>query len=1262
MKLVYIVIILTCIYTSYSVLKSESELREGYGILFQFLGELLHGLNKYWLILGYRMPKIYYKTDLHLIRSDFCDGISKEEQYTRLRTSCTRMWSKVLRNKDRTLMLQQELDHLVGSELPAVLPGFDPGDVGMSLDTEVFQESLFSRNDGRNTSYWKDMASRWRLAYKEALTRDMVNKRAHELPAAPTTTTVSVTPAPTHHEGVLDHARQGVRRVVQAFQPTMDPVERAIHYAQARIDEWIEQNEEVVTTTAPPPRRRGKQRPQSRENSRASARPRSLERPRQSRLEPTTTTRQPETEPTRQTRLETTRQPDLQMKTTRQPEPETTRQTGLEPTRLTVQVETNSTGQTKLVRSGPSGQWSRVRHKRKVRQTNYSTLTQVLKQKVQDTEKTLQMTDRLLVELDQKNMTENRTLSFEHVNLTSTDPQRTKRQAEEAGMIIGLIMDGVNMFLDHRSRQKVEKGIKYIKENLDLLKTKMTTLEDQMVSVSQAAFEDIERIMGILWHVQSDLHEVFWTLEVFKEAISENQSELADLGNTLDLVIRMFTSIVDYQEREIQLLMHLISELNHILTALDTLSTGHLSHSVVPPFTLKQMVTHTKETLIMRYPEFELVMNDIPDYYNVPIGSFAYHDGLLTIQVPLLIKPRLQEELKLYQLKTVPVPYHMNPDMVDETESTETYTWLRPTRELLAMSSDTYIGLDRKDLEECMNLGKFYYCQDLFLMKHRNFHTCESAIYHRSEYKEIQELCNFEYYSKLTPDPELLDEGNRILITGLPHGWTYYCLHDDQIPNPVESGDYVIIEKADLCRCSISAGPWYIQENMAYCTEHKDTEFNFYFTTNMAVMIYMFQDELRERNITDVSLFRKPLELDPKEPKILREYDEDVYGKQVDLQRPLALEEVKDSILANREKYGSKADKTLANDNVDEWWDELGESHTSRFLFITGLITVVIALIVILLAFGYFAMKGKLNMLNCSMGRTLSLAALPRGANAANECVCKCEEWQMQIKILGLLLLIQLFLVLIWKLVRYYQKHCMGENIGNLKSAKLAFVADREKTELHMLLLQRFKDGLAGHISLNLGHYFGDINDLQIQGKFKLGDVTCENYCMWSYIHIDWTSLNLRVQYSSLKVPTNIQLTFLHSCWVKQMMSKSNSRIEVKIFARNYCQQIWKPIKESATELLPHVVRAKDPLDYNNTSKKVTFGLFSSPSVYAGDTNRSKNEREKGEMIEMHEILPTTSAQIHSHGSEVYPVQSLRDLEKQDMYATVNERTETTAL
>ena len=105
-----------------------------------------------------------------------------------------------------------------------------------------------------------------------------------------------------------------------------------------------------------------------------------------------------------------------------------------------------------------------------------------------------------------------------------------------------------------------------------------------------------------------------------------------------------------------------------------------------------------------------------------------------------------------------------------------------------------------------------FFCEQMFLTKLGNEHTCESAIYTYQNAKLIQRKCNIEYYPNLDPEPELLNAGNYLLLGNFPLPWNYFCSKIDEIPKPIHGSNYVILKKTDLvsmfidCRVMVHRG------------------------------------------------------------------------------------------------------------------------------------------------------------------------------------------------------------------------------------------------------------------------------------------------------------------------------------------------------------------------------------------------------------------------------------------------------------------------
>ena len=95
-------------------------------------------------------------------------------------------------------------------------------------------------------------------------------------------------------------------------------------------------------------------------------------------------------------------------------------------------------------------------------------------------------------------------------------------------------------------------------------------------------------------------------------------------------------------------------------------------------------------------------------------------DRNLIIQFPIFIQPYTQQPLILYQLETVPVP------IIDENPNAKSYTELKIKEPYIALNLETYINIQ---LAICKRIGYKFYCKELFVVRHKTIHSCESAIY-----------------------------------------------------------------------------------------------------------------------------------------------------------------------------------------------------------------------------------------------------------------------------------------------------------------------------------------------------------------------------------------------------------------------------------------------------------------------------------------------------------------------------------------------------
>ena len=103
-------------------------------------------------------------------------------------------------------------------------------------------------------------------------------------------------------------------------------------------------------------------------------------------------------------------------------------------------------------------------------------------------------------------------------------------------------------------------------------------------------------------------------------------------------------------------------------------------------------------------------------------------------------------------MKTVSVP------IVDENKQAQSCTYLKINKPYKASNSEMYISLKTQQQATCKRIGYEFYCEELFVVKHKTKHSCEIAIYFDLDAKVLKENCEFQYYCNITEvKPAVLD-------------------------------------------------------------------------------------------------------------------------------------------------------------------------------------------------------------------------------------------------------------------------------------------------------------------------------------------------------------------------------------------------------------------------------------------------------------------------------------------------------------------------
>ena len=149
----------------------------------------------------------------------------------------------------------------------------------------------------------------------------------------------------------------------------------------------------------------------------------------------------------------------------------------------------------------------------------------------------------------------------------------------------------------------------------------------------------------------------------------------------------------------------------------------------------------------------------------------------------------------------------------------------------------------------CKQIRHTYYCEELFLIKHKTKHSCESAIFYNLTGDVVYSVCQFDYFYNTTVPPSILDGGSNILLANMLSPKRLICTKDAPMARPLPSHPYVLVNRSILCNCHLQTGLNYLLKSLSSCDS--GAPFTMYFTVNSAFQHFMSEFGLSDSHNPD---------------------------------------------------------------------------------------------------------------------------------------------------------------------------------------------------------------------------------------------------------------------------------------------------------------------------------------------------------------------------------------------------------------------------
>ena len=196
---------------------------------------------------------------------------------------------------------------------------------------------------------------------------------------------------------------------------------------------------------------------------------------------------------------------------------------------------------------------------------------------------------------------------------------------------------------------------------------------------------------------------------------------------------------------------------------------------------------------------------------------------------PAFIKNYKQPPLSLYEVETVPV------SIIDKNVKANSYSQVRIEKSYIAAGTDYYIQLRISELLMCKSIRHIYYCEELFVIKHKSRHSCVSAIFYNLGPTTVTKNCKFDYYYNTTVPPVILDGGTDVLLANFHGPRALKCSSvNGGLSKPAPEIVYAVVNREFLCDCQLDLEHASVPRQLSSCANSSSSKMHMKFTINLA--------------------------------------------------------------------------------------------------------------------------------------------------------------------------------------------------------------------------------------------------------------------------------------------------------------------------------------------------------------------------------------------------------------------------------------------
>ena len=228
----------------------------------------------------------------------------------------------------------------------------------------------------------------------------------------------------------------------------------------------------------------------------------------------------------------------------------------------------------------------------------------------------------------------------------------------QAGAAIGgTLIKGMNALVDAKRAKSFNNVLKMVAANIELTHQRLRTLENRMSMMAKAIMPALDDLKGRIANTNQKLTSHYRMMQMAHHRYNLLFRWMHKMLTIHHFALLLFKNYLTIPVGMLQRIHHQYnryeSALDDTLIPIESLSSGYLTHHLLDPKVLSRYLEAVADDMEDMALVYEPVFIYVYQYYGNSLASFTNTIDDLILQLPILIKLKVQVSMSLY---SVPVP------------------------------------------------------------------------------------------------------------------------------------------------------------------------------------------------------------------------------------------------------------------------------------------------------------------------------------------------------------------------------------------------------------------------------------------------------------------------------------------------------------------------------------------------------------------------------------------------------------------------------